>query len=211
MRGRCGRVIHRSGRILPCALPLPESGTTATATHRHCRGSGNGLRFSWGSFELRSFYRVSGGVSPPAVTVDPLSHAGGRDDGSGDDGTAGNPSEAILLAARLESDLHATSEGIGIHGTGSGAVLRIESEHGSFVVVWYGVTLDGAQLHQAASCASLPAVSCRLDSVRPARQNSRSSGSTAAMSPLISNASASARARQRSRSERVKVLFMRSV
>jgi hypothetical protein len=134
----------------------------------------------------------------PAVTVDPLSHAGRGDDHSRQDGTAGNPSEGVLLAARLETDLDGAHEGVAVHCAGTIAVFGIDGEHGSFGVVWYEVSLGGDQEHQAASCATLLAVSCRLDSVRPDRQNSRSSGSTAAMSPLISNASASASARQRS-------------
>jgi hypothetical protein len=48
---------RRNGRSLPCA-PLPQGwGTIASATHRHCRGPGNGLRSGsvpLGSFELRS-------------------------------------------------------------------------------------------------------------------------------------------------------------
>jgi len=46
---------RRSGRRRSCSLPLPGCGRTVTATHRHCRGSGSGLRSgSWGSFELCS-------------------------------------------------------------------------------------------------------------------------------------------------------------
>jgi len=44
--GQHGRVIHRSGRSLPCSLPLPEWGTTVTATPAGCMGSGSGSQSS---------------------------------------------------------------------------------------------------------------------------------------------------------------------
>lgn len=93
--GRCERVTHRSGRILPYALPLPESETTETATRKHCRGSGSGLRFASVSFELRSFYRVRIASAGEAVTVDPLAQRLGRVPRCCQDGTAAHPSEAV--------------------------------------------------------------------------------------------------------------------
>jgi len=44
IRGQGEQGNHRSGRSLPCAPLPPECGTTVSATHRHCRGSGSGLR-----------------------------------------------------------------------------------------------------------------------------------------------------------------------
>ena len=66
-----------------------------------------------------------------AVAVDPLAYADRCHDGSREDLATGNPSEAILLAARLESDLNAASEGVAVHGTGTGAVAGVDLEHGS--------------------------------------------------------------------------------
>ncbi len=86
-----------------------------------------------GLFELREFYRVSGGVSPPAVTVDPLSHADGRHDGSGQDGTAGDPSEAVFSRSAGEGHANRPRDRIGSYLTGSGAMLAVQSEHGCVV------------------------------------------------------------------------------
>ncbi len=67
-----------------------------------------------------------------AVTVHPLSHAGRGDDGSRQDGTARDASEAILLAAATEANLNGASEGVAVDGTGAVAELRVDGEHGSF-------------------------------------------------------------------------------
>ena len=48
MRGRCGRVNRRSGRILPSAPPHQGWGTTGSTTRTGCKGSGSELRFSFG-------------------------------------------------------------------------------------------------------------------------------------------------------------------
>jgi len=45
---RCERVTRRSGRRSPSALPRAGWGTTGSATADCRRGSGNGLRFSFG-------------------------------------------------------------------------------------------------------------------------------------------------------------------
>jgi hypothetical protein len=66
------------------------------------------------------------------VTVHPLAHAQGSDDGSRQDGTARDASEAILLAAATEANLNGASEGVAVDGTGAVAELRVDGEHGSF-------------------------------------------------------------------------------
>ncbi len=102
-----------------------------SATRKHCMGSGSELRSSWSGVV---WYVVSlqghGLVVLQAVTVDPLSHAGGGDDGGRQDGTAAHASEAILLAATTEADLNAASEGVAVDGTGAVAELAVDGEHG---------------------------------------------------------------------------------
>jgi hypothetical protein len=65
MRGRCGRVNHRSGRSPPSAPLRAGWGTTGSATHTGCRGSGSELRFSFGGvawYELIIGHQGGGGV-----------------------------------------------------------------------------------------------------------------------------------------------------
>jgi hypothetical protein len=68
---------HRSGRSLPCAPPPQGWGTIATATHRHCRGPGSGLRSGsvpWGLVADEISIGCQGGRSTGCVTPIQLAH-----------------------------------------------------------------------------------------------------------------------------------------
>lgn len=70
---QCEQESSRSGRTLPSSVLPPECGTTGSATHSGCRGSGSELRSAWGWVASERIVAWEGaGCAPP-----------GRSDGAG--------------------------------------------------------------------------------------------------------------------------------
>ena len=86
-------------------------------------------------------YRVGSASGAPAVTVQPLSHAQGGDDGSRQDGTARDPSKAVLLRSAGERHPNGARDRVADDLTGGAAVLAVDGKHVGFV--WYAVSLQG--------------------------------------------------------------------
>ena len=72
------------------------------------------------------------------MTVHPLSYAHGGQDGSAQDGTAGDPSESVLFRPTGKGHPNGAPEGVARDLTSAGTVLRVDWEHWSRFV-WYAL------------------------------------------------------------------------
>ena len=111
-------------------------------------GLGHWSRFVWYALVYRRGCPSDG----PAVTVHPLSHTDRGQDGSAQDGTAGDPSESVLFRSTGEGHPNGASDGVACDLTSAGTVLRVDWEHWSRFVC--GFSLDGLGASSAPACAT---------------------------------------------------------
>ena len=122
------------GQVAPLGEDLLLVNVGVVAGHRS--------RFVWYAL----VYRVGSASDRPAVTVQPLSHADRGDDGSRQDGTARDPSEAVLLRSAGEGHPNGAPDRIADDLASGAAELGIDGEHWLVCLVCFSLQGRGASL-----------------------------------------------------------------